>query len=896
MPSSGVSSEAEGELAGLGLSASRLTILFTDLEGSTRLLDVLGESYETALVRQFELIREATFRHGGVEVDIHGDAFFAVFENAARAVAASADAQRLLHSETWPQGVKFRVRMGLHTGRPRRSDSPGLRFVGLDIHRAARICALAHGGQVLVSRPVLEDPSFSMPEGVTLRDLGTYQLKDIDSPEALADLVIEGLPSSFPSLRSPDNRPNNLPSALRPLIGRKAERKAIRALLRRKDTRLVTLTGAGGIGKTRLALDVAGALLDDFPDGVFQVQLAAITVPELVAPAIAQAMRFLENPVRSILESLSHAIGQRRILLLLDNFEQVIPAQSLIVDLLQACKRLKIIVTSREPLGIAPEREYPLRPLALPDVSQGLKPAQLMRYDGILMFVERVRAFQPDFTLTADIASALVEVCQRLDGLPLAIELAASRIRMIDPETLLRRLQTGQERLLSSANAVTERHRSLRNAIGWSFNLLDPEERLLITRLSVFAGGFDLESAVALNSSVDGGDQVVELINSLGRKSLLQRTGSRSSSRIRMLETVREFALEQLAASGDLAAVSNQHLDHVSTLVAAAAERLTGPHQREAAARIQAEMDNVRAALDYAIHSRRLEAASAILRSLLWYWIPRGQFTEGETWASRALKVVPDEGEEANRAAILDVAGWLRMMAGDWAGAGPYFQACRPLYQSLGLEREAAMTLMTEGITQTAATGDLEGSEKVHAALARFRDLDDPYGVGLTLTALGEAARLDGDHARAGVLFDEALIAMRKAGNSYWIGALLQNLAYVRLHGNDWAAAVTFLGEALDIASEYDNPMLTVYYVAAMARVGLIQGQFNEAARLCGAAEAHLERMGAQLEPADQMEFDMTITQARAQLTEPAFQSLRREGMRWSANDAIAAAAMLRGH
>ena len=375
--------------------------------------------------------------------------------------------------------------------------------------------------------------------------------------------------------------------------------------MRRKDTRLVTLTGAGGIGKTRLALDVAGSLLGDFPDGVFQVQLAAITVPELVAPAIAQTVGSLENPDRSILESLSHAIGQRQMLLLLDNFEQVIAARSLIHDLLQACRRLKVMVTSREPLGIAPEREYPLRPLALPDGTAQLKPAQLMRYDGILMFVERVRVFQPDFALTEDIASSLVEVCRRLDGLPLAIELAASRIRMIDPKALLRRLQIGQEKLLASGNAVTERHRSMRNAVGWSFNLLDPEERLLIRRLSVFAGGFDLDSAVAMNSDVGSDDHVIDLINSLGRKSLLQRTGSGSSTRIRMLETVREFALDELAASGGLAAVAQQHLDHVATQVAATAGLLTGPHQREGAARVSAEMGNVRAALDYAIHSNR---------------------------------------------------------------------------------------------------------------------------------------------------------------------------------------------------------------------------------------------------------------------------------------------------
>lgn len=883
-----------GERAAGAQITPPLTILFTDVEGSTRLLDFLGDEYEGALGRQFELIRQATVQNGGVEVDIHGDAYFAVFDNAARAAAAASEAQRLLHAETWPRGATLRVRMGLHTGHPKPADDPKLKFVGLDVHRAARICAVAHGGQVLLSHSVLSDPGFELPAGVTIREVGAYRLKDFDTPESLAWFAIEGLPSSFPPLRSSESHPNNLPSTLRPLVGRKAAKKMIRALLRRKDTRLVTLTGAGGIGKTRLALDVAGSLLADFPDGVFQVQLAAIAVPELVGPAIAQAIGLLENPGRTILDSLVHAIGQRQMLLVLDNFEQVIPAEALIVDLLQSCKRLKVIVTSREALNVAPEREFPLQPLTLPEPNSTLKPAELMRFDGIQMFIERVRDFQPGFTLTEDISSALVEICRRLDGLPLAIELAASRIRMIDPNTLLRRLRQGQERLLSSGSPVTARHQSMRNAIGWSYNLLEPDEKLLIGRLSVFAGGFDLDSAVALNRDIGSDDHVIELLNSLGRKSLLQRAGSGSSTRIRMLQTVREFALDQLAASGEFPAVSGQHLDHVSSLVSAASTLLTGTQQREGAARISAEIDNVRAALDYAIRTSHLQAVSNILRSMLWFWIPRGQFTEGETWAARALRIEPAAGDDLSRATVLDVVGWLRMMAGDWAGALSYFQSCRPIYQRLGLASESAMALMTEGITQTASTGESEASLKVNSALEEFRRLDDSYGVGLTLTALGEAARLDGDYARARTLFDEALIAMRKVGNTYWIGALLQNLAYVRLREGDWTSAVALLGEAREIAAEYENPMLPVYYVAAMARVGLIQGQINQTARLCGAAEAQLERLGTRLEPADQMEFDMTLAEVRSRLTAPAFELLRQEGMAWSGSEAVAAATMLR--
>ncbi len=877
----------------LELPSGHLTLLFTDIEGSTQLVEALGERYGEVLDRHFELLRQATRGEGGREVDAHADAYFAVFGQPVIAIAAAVRAQRLLYDEPWPDGARVRVRMGLHTGDPQLVVD---HYIGLDVHRGARIRDVGHGGQILLSSATRSEAEGGLPPGVRLRDLGTHRLKDIRFPETLADLVIEGLPNHFAPIRSLDNRPSNLPAAFTTFIGRTGVKADLDALLRRDEVRMITLTGAGGTGKTRLSTEVAGVMLDFFVDGVFQILLSTVTEPRLVPPTIAQTLGIPEFAGRPVLGTLKHAIANRRMLLVLDNFEQVVAAAPMVVELLSACPRLKVLLTSREALNIPPEREYRVAPLQTPQAGPGADPATFEAYDAVRLFVDRVRDMHSDFALTADTAPVVAQICRQLDGLPLAIELAASQLRLLDPPALLRRMNERLGALGCDDRAVDRRHRTLRDAISWSYDLLDDAERQLFRRVSVFVGGFSLEAAQAICTDGPQHEDILNKLTSLARKSLLLRDMVEGEPRLRILETVREYSREKLKESGEYAELRGRHMAYMLALAERMAPRLLGPDQRRSVGLLLTEADNLRTAMEYALELRDGDAISRFLRALLWLWIPRGQFTEGEAWTARALLRVGELGGTRERAIVLDVAGWLRVISGDWNGALPLFQECRPIYERLGMANAAALALMTEGITKTAATGDPAGIDQVIAALGQLRALGDAYGSGLTLTALGEGARLGGEPQKAQGYFEEALTCMRAVGNTYWIGALLENLAHVRLQLQDWTGAVLLLKEALELAREYDYPMMVNHYVAAMGEVALIRGKPAEAARLFGAADAFLKSLGVRFEPTDQTAFEHNMAVARAQLGAALYDSRFAEGAQWNKAQAIAASIPLRSN
>jgi predicted ATPase/class 3 adenylate cyclase len=873
---------------------TQLTILFTDIEGSTELLEILGNEFEEVLDRHLSLLRSAILKSGGKEVDVHGDAYFAVFKISSDAVAAAVTAQRSLFAENWPKQAQVRVRMSLHTGNPRQVSRPPLGYVGLDVHRAARICSIASGGQILLSSTVRNDPNCALPPGVKVRDLGTHRLKDIRFPEPISDLAIEGLPDQFAPIRSLDNRPNNLPTALRPFIDREADKVALKNIVQQQGVRLVTLTGAGGTGKTRLSVEVATGLLDVFQGGVFEVKLAAITLPSLVAPTIAQTLGIQEIAGRPIIETIKHSIISRRLLLLLDNFEHLVSAAPIIVDLLDSCPLLRILVTSREALGIAPEREYPLSPLQTPSASAGSDLEKLLSYDAVRLFVERVRDFRADFRLTPTTGPVVSEICRRLDGLPLGIELAASRLRLLEPLALLQRLRQREETLGKTPSLPGERHQSLKHAIGWSYDLLDPVEQKLFCHLSVFAGGFSIESAITISRDIGSEGEILEFLTSLVRKSLVQRGISQGEVRLTMLETVREFGQDKLRELGRLEDSRKFHMICMRKIAEEAAPLLLGPQYRQGISTFLDELDNIRAALDFALQQCLIDAVSGFLRSLLWFWIPRGQFTEGEAWITRALVLSGDLSDTSDQAAILETAGWLKAMAGDWNQALPYFRRCRPIYERLEMADKAAMAQMMEGITLAVSAEDKSALENVCEALRKFRELQNPYGIGLTLTALGEAARLERDYNLAQIHFDEALAVMRQLGNAHWIGALLQNLAHVRLQLRDWFGAMVLLKETSETVNESENPLSIVYYIMAMGRVALFRGKMMEAAQLFGSSSSFLKSMGAKMHPADQAEFDSSVAAANTDLGTEKFQAYFEQGAMWSREQAIAATLALR--
>ena len=489
--------------------------------------------------------------------------------------------------------------MGVHTGEPMLSAEG---YVGLDVHHGARIMSAGHGGQVLLSQTTRALVEHDLPEGVSLRDLGEYRLKDLQRPSRLYQLVIADLPADFPPLKTLDSRPHNLPVQFTQLIGREQEVATVQDLLQSEDVRLVTLTGPGGTGKTRLGLQVAAELCDLFTDGVYFVNLAPISDPNIVVPTIAQTLSIREVTSRSLPERLKEELQQKQLLLLLDNFEQVVSAALQVMDLLDACPKLKVLVTSREVLRVRAEREFAVLPLALPDPIHLPALTVLSHYAAVTLFIQRAQAVKPAFQLTPMNARAIAEICVWLDGLPLAIELAAARVKLYPPQALLARLEQGLQILTSGARDVPVRQQSLRNTIAWSYDLLNAEEQQLFRWLSIFVGGCTLEAVEAIcRSAGDERTEVLQTVASLIDKSLVQQTGQDEEPRLMMLETIREYGLECLAASKELEDTRQAHAQYYLALAAQVEPELSGPQQAEWLERLEREHDNLRAALHWSL-------------------------------------------------------------------------------------------------------------------------------------------------------------------------------------------------------------------------------------------------------------------------------------------------------
>jgi predicted ATPase/class 3 adenylate cyclase len=616
------------------LPTGTVTLLFTDIEGSTRLLHHLGERYADVLAECRRLLRAAFQQHHGYEVDTQGDAFFITFARASDAVTAAVVAQRALSNHPWPDGGTVRVRMGVHTGEPLRSPEG---YVGLDVHHAARIMSAGHGGQVLLSRTTRDLVEQTLPDGVSLRNLGAYRLKDLQQPSQLFQLVIPDLPADFPPLKTLDNSPNNLPLQPTPFLGREKEVHALQQLLLRESSHLVTLTGPGGIGKTRLGLQVAAELTEHFPDGTWFVSLAPISDPDLVIPTISQVLGLSEARDKSPLEQVKHALQEKKVLLLLDNFEQVVSSATSVADVLAACPRLKVLVTSREGLHVRAEREYHVPALLLPDMTHLPDLLALSQYEAVALFIERAQAMNPEFQVTNTNAPAVAEICVRLDGLPLAIELAAARIRLFSPQALLTRLGQRLPLLVSSARDVPARQQTLRQTIQWSYALLTQAEQRLFYRLAVFVGGCSLQAVEAVAEDVaEETSSVLDTMTSLLDKNLLRQTEQEDGEPwFMMLATIREFGLEVLATSGELEAVRHTHAEYSLQLAEAAAPALRGPQQEVWFHRLERELDNLRAALNWLLERgearERIEMALRLGASLQDFWQVRSHTHEGWT-------------------------------------------------------------------------------------------------------------------------------------------------------------------------------------------------------------------------------------------------------------------------
>jgi predicted ATPase/class 3 adenylate cyclase len=803
------------------LPSGTVTFLFTDIEGSTKLLYELGDAYADALAEHRRVLREAFARHDGIEFGSEGDAFFVVFVRAADGVAAAADGQQAL------RGGPINVRMGLHTGEPLLTDEG---YVGIDVHRAARIAAAGHGGQVLISlatRKLLDST-------VELSDLGEHQLKDLTTPERIYQLGHD----EHPPLKSLNQ--TNLPVQPTPLIGRERELDELLEMIR--SHRLVTLTGPGGVGKTRLALQAAAELVDEFPDGVWFVSLASLRDPELVTATIAETIGGRPH------ETLEERLERRQTLLLLDNFEQLLDAAPQLATLLQQADGLKLLVTSRAPLHLTGERELPVPPLA--------------DHDAVELFVERVRAddpsFQPDEHVTA--------ICRQLDNLPLALELAAARTSVLVPAQLHQRLEQRLPLLSGGARDAPERQQTLRATIDWSHDLLTDEEKRLFGRLAVFAGSFDLEAAEDVCAAH------LDTLASLIDKSLVRRT---LDGRFFLLAAIREYALERFEQLPDSEAVSERHTRHFLERAQAAETELTGPNQQVWVGRLVADYADIRAALARApdvAPELELVFANALGR----FWHLRLHLSEGRRALEGALARAGD-APIAQRALANYRLGDLAYDEGARSEARARWEESLELFRSANDARNAAFCLNGLAILANEENRPSEARVLFAEAIAAAREAGDHVHAAGFAGNLGLLEVEEGNDARATELFLEGLTEYRRAGDKEGAGFALQNLGFAALRQGRLDEASALLVEAVD-ESGRSASRLALFCLVGFAAVASGEGRKLRAARLLGAISALCEQTHLTLERQEAEVEALTRSAVRDELGEERFGAAWREG------------------
>lgn len=876
------------------------------------------------------LLRSAFQEGGGYEIDTAGDGFFVAFHRATHAVAAAVAAQRAIAAHPWPEGTPVRVRLGLHTGEPTLTTGG---YVGLDVHRAARMCAAGHGGQILLSQTTCTLVEQDLPSGVGLRGLGEHRLKDLQRPERLFQLVIADLPADFSPLKSLDALPNNLPTQLTSFIGREREIAEVKRLL--STARLLTLTGPGGTGKTRLGLQVAADLLEDFEGGVFFVPLAPISDPGLVVSTIAQTLRVRETGGQPLLKSLQEYLQDKSMLLLLDNFEQVISAAPVVAELLVACPKLKVLVTSREALHLSGEQESPVSPLVLPDLKRLPAVEALSQYAAVELFIQRALAVKPDFAVTNENAPAVAEICVHLDGLPLAIELAAARIKLFPPKAMLARLvgATGQsplQLLTGGARDLPARHQTLRGAIAWSYDLLDVGEKTLFRRLSVFSGGCTPEAAEkACNTAGDLGMDLLDALASLVGKSLLrQEEQADGKPRFVMLETIQEYGLECLAASGEADAIRCQHADYYLALAEEADPKLTGAEQGVWFDRFEAEHDNLRAALEWLAQSGGAEKGLRLGGAMWQFWEVRGYLAEGRERLARLLALPGASVRTKARMKVLYAAGVLADAQGDYAAARALFEESLAINRELGDRRGIAVSLNNLGIVTlrqqdyTAARflyeeslaiwrelgnrraialslnnlgnvanmqGNYAAARSLHEeSLAIFKGLGDRHGIAWSVNHLGDVARDQGDYATARSLYGESLAIFRELGDKWGIASSLTDLGHVAGDQGDYAAARSLYKESLAIARQLGDKRGIARVLEGFVGLAAAQAEPERALRLAAAATALRGTIGAPLPPAEQARLERRLGPARQTLSEEARTEAWAEGRALTLEQTIA--------
>jgi len=852
-----------------------LTVLFTDIESSSRLWEQHGARMAAAVARHDALVRAAVGEHHGSIVKMLGDGAHAVFADPCDALLASLQLLRDVGDPNSTAEVPLRIRCGVHAGIVECRDND---YFGTVVNRAARLAGAAHGGQLLLSRAVVELARKRLPADVSLRDLGNVRLRDLSSPEHVFQLLHADLRREFPPLRSLEATPNNLPQQVTSFIGHANSCVEVRGLL--VGARLLTLVGMGGLGKTRLSLQVATDMLDDFADGIWLVELAAIADARRVPEAVASVLGIMEDAGRSIREALLRYVKDRQLLVILDNCEHLIDAcADLAKALLTAAPRITIMASSREPLRITGEVIYPMPALSLPKHDACADVALVQQCDAVRLFTERAVAVQRQFAITADNATAIADICRRLDGIPLAIELAAARVNVLAIETIAARLGDRLGLLTRGSRIVPPRQRTLRALIDWSYDLLDDAEKALFARLAVFAGSMTIDAveAVGADAEADSPD-VFDLLVALVEKSLVECDAGRE--RYRMLETVREYAQQRLEAdAGSAKAAQTRHVEFFANLAERARPELWGPAQGEWLKRLDADRDNFLAALAFCDRvDRGAEHGLKLVYALQLYWLPRGLIELGYRLTVEALARQGAKERDLNRSGAQYAACQLAYFMGRYENARDHAQECLAIAREFGIRERAASALLLLGYAANALGEPDAAKQHFEESAALARDLGDKSRLSFALNALAGHHHEHNDFAAAEPLFEESLALARELGDQESIAIGLPNLARLLVEKGAGERVPELLREGLAIARAIGSARGMQNVLEVAADLAVLRGDWRRAARLFGSAEAQLEVMGLKRTPEDDAVLKRRIARARDALGSDAFVDSECEG------------------
>jgi predicted ATPase/class 3 adenylate cyclase len=854
--------------------ADALAFLFTDIEGSTSLWEREAERMRLALARHDALARAAVEDHHGTVVKMIGDGMHAVFANPLDAVEAALDLQLALADPSVTSGVALRVRCGMHLGIVERRDND---YFGSPLNRAARIMNAAHGGQVLVSQVTADLIRDRLPDGVALRDLGLVRLRGLADPEHVYQVLCPRLRQDFPALRSLEATPNNLPQQGTSFVGRQREVVEVKKLL--ESARLVTLLGVGGIGKTRLSLQVATDLMDGYPDGVWFVELAPLTDERLIPQAVASVVGVKEEIGRSVIEALVKFVADRQLLLIFDNCEHLLQGcAEVAAQFLRTARKVTILASSREHLHVAGEITYPVPALAIPDADGRISLEALTQYEAVRLFVDRAAMVLPAFELTEQNATAVVDICRRLDGIPLAIELAAARVRALSVQNIASRLGDRFGLLTSGNRTALPRQQTLRALIDWSYDLLTEAECLLLRRLAIFAGGWTLEAAEAVGA---GGDidqsDVLDLLTALIEKSLV--AVETSGGRYRLLETVRQYAQDRLNESGDADVTRTQHLTFYLALAEGARPGLAGSEQATWLARLDAERENLLAAHAWCNRAERGgELGLRLVYGAQPYWIRRGVLELGHRAIAEALARPGAVTRNLVRCKALFAAGWLDYYMGRYASARRHLEEDLSIAREMGDEAMVAMVLQPLGMASL-GQGDLaKARQYLEEALVLARERGDKRQIAAALNALAQLTRVEGELEEAEPIYENVLALVRELGDRESIAFALLNLAMVSIGRSRADRAQSMLREASAIADEIGSMPAEQSVLEVSAGLGALTKDWKRAAMFFGAAEAQAAETGLHRDPADEAFLAPLIAKAQAALGAPEFSAAEAAG------------------